>query len=900
MFGFREYTIKTKTATKAFTELMLIALTGAFVLVLVMVFDPLARFVEQIGGILLFLVFAAISFGVFYWRRWRELAARQRADDEQRRSEEWLRSLVQNASDIITVVDADGTIKYGSPSIERVLGYSPQNLVGNNTFDYVHPDDLERTRYSFVRSLSATGMFSNKLEFRIRQADGSWRHVETAVTNLIDDPRVRGVVLNSRDVTERKEAEAKLRKAEARYRSLVESVPTVVYIDASDEVSSAIYMSPQVERMLGFSPQEWLDDPELWVKLLHPEDRQRVLAEDERTNQTGEPFKVEYRQFAKDGRVVWIHDEAALVRDEEGTPSYWLGVQYDITERKQAEGALKESELRLRSVITNVPVVLFALDHTGTFTLSEGKGLDILGLEAGEVVGRSVSELYGERPEILEDVDRALAGEEFSAEREVGTRTFETWYSPLRASTGEISGAIGVLADITQRKAFEAHLEFQAFHDPLTHLANRTSLTDRLKQALARLDHRRGYVAVITLDLDNFRLVNDSLGHEAGDMLLVTVAERLQRCCVRTGDTVARLGGDEFAVLLENIRGSREAVRVAERIEESLQTPISLREQEVSVTASIGIALGATNRDRPKDLLRAADTAMYWAKDRGKAQHEVFDPSMDTRASERLALEKDLRLAVDRNEFSLRYQPKILLDTGGVVGMTASVYWEHPQRGLMSPSEFIPVAEESRLILPIERWALREACQQAVEWQELHRRDLPMMLCADISARLFRDKDLTGDVARLLRETGLEPRSLNLRVSESAAMKDAQYAISTLEKLKSLGVQLSISSFGTGYSSLRYLNRLPVDFLVVDSSFVGNLWEGSADATVVSGMISLAHALGLTVVAEGVETPKQVAQLRRMGCNLVQGTYFSQPLTSEAASEFLASAYDPGGNRKAD
>ena len=232
--------------------------------------------------------------------------------------------------------------------------------------------------------------------------------------------------------------------------------------------------------------------------------------------------------------------------------------------------------------------------------------------------------------------------------------------------------------------------------------------------------------------------------------------------------------------------------------------------------------------------------------------------------------------------------------------MTASVYWEHPERGLMSPSEFIPVAEESRLILPIERWALREACQQAVEWQEVHRRDLPVMLCADISARRFRDKGLVKDVARLLRETGLEPRSLNLRISESVAMKDAQYAIFTLEKLKSLGVQLSIGSFGTGYSSLRYLNRLPVDFLVVDSSFVGNLWEGSADATVVSGMISLAHALGLTVVAEGVETPKQVAQLRRMGCNLAQGTYFSEPLTSEAASEFLASAYAPGGDRKAD
>jgi EAL domain-containing protein (putative c-di-GMP-specific phosphodiesterase class I) len=334
-----------------------------------------------------------------------------------------------------------------------------------------------------------------------------------------------------------------------------------------------------------------------------------------------------------------------------------------------------------------------------------------------------------------------------------------------------------------------------------------------------------------------------------------------------------------------------EAVRVAERIQESLQTPVSLLEQEVSLTASIGIALGTTAQDQPEDFLRNADTAMYWAKDRGKAQHEVFDPSMDIRASEHLALERDLRSAIERDELCLRFQPQILLDTGDVVGMTTSVCWEHPERGLMHPSEFIPVAEGSRLILPIGHRALREACRQAAEWQEQHWGDLPLMVSADLSARQFRQKGLPRDVARLLRETGLEPRSLNLRVSESVAMKDTQYTISTLEDLKGLEVQLSISNFGTGYSSLSHLNRFPIDFLVIDSSFVDNLWEGSADATVVSGMISLAHALGITAIAEGVETLKQVTQLRRLGCNLAQGDHFSEPLTSGAASTFLATAF---------
>jgi diguanylate cyclase (GGDEF)-like protein len=393
----------------------------------------------------------------------------------------------------------------------------------------------------------------------------------------------------------------------------------------------------------------------------------------------------------------------------------------------------------------------------------------------------------------------------------------------------------------------------------------------RLEEALDQTRNSRAYVAVVTLDLDDFRIINTSLGHEAGDRLLVAVAERLWRT-LDAEDAVARLGGDTFGVLIQNMSGTEEAIEVVERIEEYIQTPFSLRDQEVSVTASIGVALGIGARSEPKGLLEEADSAMSWAKYKGKAQSEVFDPSvMDARASERLALDRDLRTAITTNELVLRYQPDILLDTQRVVGMMALLHWEHPDRGLLKPSEFIPVAEGSRLVLSIGQRILREACRQAAEWQERHQYDPPFLICVDLSARQFRQRGIAEEVAKLLRETGLKPRSLNLRISESVAMKDARHTISTLEKLKSYGVQLSIINFGTGYSSLRYLNRFPVDFLVIDSSFVSNLWEGSSDATVVSGMISLAHALGISAAAEGVETRKQVALLRGMGCNLVRG-----------------------------
>jgi diguanylate cyclase (GGDEF)-like protein len=412
------------------------------------------------------------------------------------------------------------------------------------------------------------------------------------------------------------------------------------------------------------------------------------------------------------------------------------------------------------------------------------------------------------------------------------------------------------------------------------------------------------------MDLDNFKVINDSLGHEAGDKLLVTLAERL-RGCLRPGDTIARLGGDEFAMLLEDIRNVNEATQIAERVAGELRAPIDLEVRDVLVTTSIGIAFRSSAQDKPSDLLRNADLALYRAKDKGKAHYELFNATMNTQALKSLELGNDLRRALERGELSVRYQPKVSLDGNlqnylrfmgsraviasttprvipRIIGMEALVRWEHPKYGLLLPSEFIPVAEETGLILPIGRWVLEEACRQARAWQEQHLSDPPLVMCVNLSARQFQRSNLAQEVAEVLRETGLEQRCLELEITESVVMEDAQSTISTLRELKDLGVRLTIDDFGTGYSSLSYLKRFPIDFLKIDRSFVDGLTKEPEYVEIVSAIVTLAHTLGMQVIAEGVENAEQLAQLRGLGCDLAQGYYFSESLPAEAASAFLA------------
>jgi diguanylate cyclase (GGDEF)-like protein len=431
-----------------------------------------------------------------------------------------------------------------------------------------------------------------------------------------------------------------------------------------------------------------------------------------------------------------------------------------------------------------------------------------------------------------------------------------------------------------------------AFTDTLTGLPNRALLRDRLTHALARADRQRGLLAVLFLDLDRFKVVNDSLGHASGDALLVEVASRIN-ACLRAGDTAARLGGDEFTVLLEDVLDEDQAVEVAERIAEALRLPVMVEGREVFVSASIGIALNTPRGIGPDGVLRNADLALYRAKADGRARHAVFDPSMEMRALERLEVETDLRHALDRDELRVYFQPVVDLDTGTVNELEALVRWERPGYGIVSPMAFIPIAEETGLIVPIGQWVLEEACRWAQRWQSFSAPHKPLIVSVNLSARQFQHPELLTDIKRALNQTGLNPRHLKLEITESVVMQDAPATIETLQALKAIGIRVAIDDFGTGYSSLSYLKRLPVDTLKIDRSFVNGLGDNAQDTAIVDSVLALARTLELSVTGEGVETQAQARHLRRLGCDRGQGFLYARPLPPSDMERLLEEASPP-------
>ena len=426
----------------------------------------------------------------------------------------------------------------------------------------------------------------------------------------------------------------------------------------------------------------------------------------------------------------------------------------------------------------------------------------------------------------------------------------------------------------------------QAFQDPLTGLPNRGLFMDRLAHALARTERRPQHVAVLFLDIDRFKVINDSLGHHVGDHVLQELARRLADC-VRPEDTVARLGGDEFAILLEDLDDVEGATAVAERVAQGLETPFEVEGREIVVTMSAGVALNTRRPISPDELLRDADMAMYRAKSKGRNRCEVFDTDMAAPAIHRLDLELDLRSAVARDEFRLLYQPVVHLESGRVAEFEALVRWQHKDRGLLSPEAFIGLTEETGLIIPIGQWVLTEACRQARVWQEQRASDPPLTISVNLSARQLQDPNLVALVSRVLTDSGLDPRSLKLEITESVVMQDAPATLATLHTLRDLGIRLAIDDFGTGYSSLGYLKRFPIDTLKIDRSFVEGITSDPEDTAIVQAVISVAKSLGLSVTAEGIETEEQLSRLRELGCDRGQGFYFGQPLAADIAFESL-------------
>jgi diguanylate cyclase (GGDEF)-like protein/PAS domain S-box-containing protein len=561
---------------------------------------------------------------------------------------------------------------------------------------------------------------------------------------------------------------------------------------------------------------------------------------------------------------------------------------------EKTQRARRQTEERFRSLVLNTSDVITILTAEGAIDFHSPSAGRIWGYSADAL--RSANLLGLVHPDDVE-VARGLIAQAVSRPRlsmaaELRLKLAdESWcYFEVVATNllrdPRVSGIVTTFRDITERKELEQALHYRAFHDSLTDLPNRTMFVDRIEAAMARAASRGTTVAVMFLDLDNFKVVNDSLGHAVGDQLLVALTDRIKGC-LRLEDTLARLSGDEFAILFEEIWGEDDAVRLAERIQEQLQNPFSLDHRELYVAASIGIVVSGPTHTTPGDLLRDADLAMYRAKANGKGRCEVFNHTMNVHFTERLALESNMRRSIERGELRVHYQPIVRLDDESVVGFEALVRWEHPQRGLIPPAEFIPIAEETGMIVPLGAWVLEEACRQVQQWQDQRCRGRALLLSVNVSARQFQSPDLVDTVAEVLQRTGFNPTSLKLELTESVMMRDVERTTQRLHELKALSIQLVIDDFGTGYSSLAYLRQFPITVLKIDRTFVNRLGTDPQDDAIVRSIVTLSRDLGMEVVAEGIETPAQLETLRALGCDYGQGYYFSRPLPSAQAEELV-------------
>jgi len=554
----------------------------------------------------------------------------------------------------------------------------------------------------------------------------------------------------------------------------------------------------------------------------------------------------------------------------------------------------------LETLISNLPGIAYRCRNDRKWTMESlgGECKELTGYDADDLVGNrslSYADLIhpSDRDRIWREVQSAVDEERpFRITYRIrNANGDERWVWEQGRAIDEQDGEKileGFITDVSDRKRFEDQLYHDTFHDRLTALPNRALFMDRLERALNRWQrHPRDLFSVFCIDLDRFKLINDSLGHQFGDDLIVAVAMRLTDF-LGPEHTVARLGGDEFAILLEELEHPGEAVRIAERVGEVLRTPIHLQERELFITGSTGVALSANRYDRPEDLLRDAEIAMYRAKALGGGRHEIFDSAMHHRAVAMLQLESDLRRAVHRREFYLQYQPIVSLEDGRTTGFEALLRWRHPERGVVPPAEFIPIAEETGLIVPIGRWVLQEACSKMEDWARRYPAVDTMTMAVNLSSHQLTHSDLVAEVGEILEQCRLEGSNLRLELTESIIMERAELTAGMLTRLKALDIRLSVDDFGTGYSSLSYLNRFPLDTIKIDRSFVGAMVRDRENLEIVRTIITLAHALEMDVVAEGVETAEQAEELRNMGCEYAQGRYFSAPLDTEDLDKRLS------------
>jgi diguanylate cyclase (GGDEF)-like protein/PAS domain S-box-containing protein len=670
------------------------------------------------------------------------------------------------------------------------------------------------------------------------------------------------------------------------FQTLLANLDGMVYRCRNDADWTMEFVSEGCARLTGYAPEDLLLNGRLsYEELTHPDDRHRVRDAIDTAVAANRRFQVEYRIQHADGHARWVWEHGGGVRDASGRVVAIEGIVEDITERVAAEHALREAERRYRSLFDNAIEGIFRTTPDGRYLDANPALARIYGFATPQELVDSLrdikTQLYvdpGRREEFMRIVK--ARGEIGRFESRVYRKNGDTiWISENARAVFDEAGRVlhyeGTVEDITERRQNQARIEQQANYDSLTGLANRSLLNDRLQQAIYTAASYGARLAVVFVDLDRFKYINDTLGHDVGDRLLQVMAERLTSA-VTESDTVARLGGDEFVLLLHGQAGPDTVSLLLEQLMPRIAAPLRYGQSDLEVTCSIGVALYPDDGSDPATLLKHADSAMYRAKEQGRNNFQFFTEDLNKAIKERFVLESQLRRALERGQFELHYQPRIDLATRKIIGAEALIRWHLPGHGMVSPGTFIPVAEEIGLIGPISEWVLQTACTQNQRWLEA---GFPCVVSVNISPQQFRGDNLVPLIAGVLSDTRMDARCLEIEITESTVMHAGERMVEMLHGIKKLGVHISVDDFGTGYSSLSYLKRFPVDRLKVDRSFVQHIADAD-DAVIVRAIIALGHNLGLKVVAEGVETEEQIEFLRANSCDELQGYYFSKPVSA--------------------
>ncbi|MEH1844039.1 MAG: EAL domain-containing protein [Nostoc sp.] len=698
------------------------------------------------------------------------------------------------------------------------------------------------------------------------------------------------------------QTEKKIKQNEQWLTTVLKSIGDAVI--TSDALGAVTFMNPIAEVLTGWNYSDAFGKEATEIfNITHEKTRTIIESPITQVLQSGVPVGLpeETILIARNGREIPIDDSIAPIKDDNGNITGAVLVFQDITERKQILEALARRQQEFKALVENASDIISRFNTQLRYVYVNPAIEKVTKISAETFIGKTNAELN--LPEEfcricdhkLQQVFQTKQEMEFECSLAIAweTRHYHTRLVPELANDGSVYFVLSIARNITALKLAEAQLIHDAFHDILTGLPNRALFMERLERALMLTKRRTNYTfAVIFLDLDRFKVVNDSLGHMIGDQLLTALARRLENC-LRSGDTVARLGGDEFTILLDDLNNINDVTGVVERIHEALTSAFKLSGHEVFTTVSIGIALNKGNYNRPEELLRDADIAMYRAKALGKARHEIFDSTMYTQITNLLELEMDLRRAVERQEFQLHYQPIVLLETNKIIGFEALIRWQHPQQGLIPPNKFIPLAEETGLIIPIGYWVLREACRQMRAWQVQFPTDPPLTISVNLSTKQFSQTELIEQINQIIQETGLEAGNLKLEITESVLMENIQSATFILLQLQQMNIQLHLDDFGIGYSSLSYLHRFPSNALKIDRSFIIKIGANGENLEIIQAIIALAHSLNIDVIAEGVETVGQLTQLKAMKCKYAQGYFFSKPLDSKSVETLIASGIQP-------